>query len=220
MTEPSTRMGLALPTQADRFSTADIRANWEKLDAAPGTHICLSTTRPNWTAAQAGRKILETNTGLEWVWSGSSWLRLTGGQGMLRKTNGTMAISERSSDFSTSSKDYVKVVAVQSVSIPAGKRPLMVVGLWYQADNNAGPYAASIYRSSTSNSGPRIANQIIGAFGSERGAGGQIIAFERDGLTAGTYDFSLQIKSLDPVGGTSWMYGSGATPITITVIEL
>ena len=78
MPTPSPKMGLALPSQTDPFSTADVRANWEKIDAAPGVHICLSTTRPAWGAGQAGRKIYETNTGLEYVWNGTAFDRPVG----------------------------------------------------------------------------------------------------------------------------------------------
>ena len=73
MPTPSAKLGLALPSQPDDFSTADVRANWEKIDAAPGTFICTSTTRPTWGVNQAGRKIFETNTGVTRSWTGSSW---------------------------------------------------------------------------------------------------------------------------------------------------
>ncbi len=218
MTTPSTRYGLALPTQTDKFSTSDIRENWEKLDAAPGIFLCQSNDRPAWTAAQAGRTILELNTGLEWTWSGNSWVRLSGGRGVLRRTNGTPAIGERTNNFSTTSDDFVKVVSVTSVVIPAGGLPIMVMGIWPQADNSQGHFITAIYRSDTSNSGPKLSSANIGAYDGQ-GAGGQIIGFERGGLAAGTYDFSLQIKCA-PVGGTSWMYATGTQPIQIVIIEL
>lgn len=73
MPTPSPKLGLALPSQPDDFSTADVRANWEKIDAAPGTFICTSTTRPTWGVNQAGRHIYETNTGVTRAWTGSTW---------------------------------------------------------------------------------------------------------------------------------------------------
>lgn len=73
MPTPSPKLGLALPSQPDDFSTADLRANWEKIDAAPGTFICTSTTRPTWGANQAGRQIYEVNTGVTRAWTGTTW---------------------------------------------------------------------------------------------------------------------------------------------------
>lgn len=73
MPTPSPKLGLALPSQPDDFSTADVRANWEKIDAAPGAFICTSTTRPTWGVNQAGREIIEVNTGVKRMWTGSTW---------------------------------------------------------------------------------------------------------------------------------------------------
>jgi microcystin-dependent protein len=73
MPTPSPRLGLALPSQPDDFSTQDLRDNWSKIDAAPGTHICTSTTRPTWGVNQAGRQIFETNTGVTRSWTGAAW---------------------------------------------------------------------------------------------------------------------------------------------------
>ena len=84
MPTPSPRLGLALPSQPDDFSTADLHANWSKIDAAPGTHICTSTTRPPWGVNQAGREIFETNTGVKRAWTGSAWQALTAEPGDIK----------------------------------------------------------------------------------------------------------------------------------------
>ena len=68
MPTPSPRLGLAVPTTSDPFSTEDLADNWDLLDAFPGTYICTSATHPVWGAAQQGMRILETDTGLEWRW--------------------------------------------------------------------------------------------------------------------------------------------------------
>lgn len=73
MPTPSPKLGLALPSQPDDFSTADVRGNWEKIDAAPGTFICTSTTKPTWGVNQAGREIVEINTGVRRMWTGTTW---------------------------------------------------------------------------------------------------------------------------------------------------
>lgn len=87
MPTPSPRLGLALPSQPDDFSTADLRINWEKIDAAPGTFICTSTSRPAWGANQIGREIFETNTGVKRAWTGSGWLALTPEPGDLKTSS-------------------------------------------------------------------------------------------------------------------------------------
>lgn len=73
MPTPSPKLGLALPSQPDDFSTADVRGNWEKIDAAPGTYVCTSTSRPSWGENQAGRQIFEVNTGVTRSWTGTTW---------------------------------------------------------------------------------------------------------------------------------------------------
>ena len=47
----STVMGLKLNDPSDSFELSDFVANWETIDASPGTYICTSNTRPNWGAA-------------------------------------------------------------------------------------------------------------------------------------------------------------------------
>lgn len=220
MTTPSPRMGLALPSQADRFNTADIRSNWEKLDEAPGSFICTSTTRPSWTVAQTGRKIFETNTGLEWVWTGTTWLRLTGGSGILRLSNGSPAIAERTTTFTTTSDTSVIVVGLPSVVVPAGNRPLLIMALWINADNTSGPYPVAIFRSNANNTGPILGLTAVAHHTHLAGGGGALSTFEREGLDAGTYDFSLQISRYSTIGGTSYMYAATNQPIQLTVIEL
>lgn len=68
------RLGLKRNDGSDPFLRQDFVDNWNRLDAAPGTHICTSTTRPTWTAAQQGRLILETDTGSLYQWNGSTWV--------------------------------------------------------------------------------------------------------------------------------------------------
>lgn len=217
MTTPSPKLGLALPSQADPFSTADIRANWEKIDASPGTFICTSTTRPSWTAAQAGRKIYETNTGLEWVWSGTAWKR-TGPEGLLKKNDGSWAIAERTSDFSTTSNTFIRVVTLSSVVVPAGSRPIRVEVSWKKARNPAGNFQGCIFRSATNDSGPKMAQWHFGTNSNDANAGGgTYFAIERNGLAAGTYDFSLQITA---PSGTSVIEAGTTTPTSIIVTEL
>ena len=219
MPDISSKLGLVLPTQVDPFSTADIRNNWEKIDAAPGAHICTSGTRPTWTAAQEGRHIYETNTGLEWIWDGTKFVRASA-YGLLKRSDGSWAIGERTTDYSTTSKAYVVVASVTNVVIPAGNRPIRVDAAWRETANTANAsFSMGIFRSATNNSGPLMAHWGSGTFGGDFSGGGAFWALERNGLAAGTYSFSLQIHSND-AGGTSRVYGNSLQPITLSVSEM
>jgi hypothetical protein len=57
----------------DPFLRQDFVDNWNKLDAAPGVHICDSTTRPTWGSSQAGRLIWLTDWKQFQFWDGSAW---------------------------------------------------------------------------------------------------------------------------------------------------
>lgn len=214
MTTPSPRLKLKVPAQSDRFSTQDLIDNWNLLDAAPGLHICTSTTRPSdWGAAQAGRLIYETNTRLEWGWTGSAWVRVTGGTGILKRSDGSFAVGERTTDFATGSSTPVRAVSVTNVVVPDGHRTIMAIATWKDAGNpgNNDHFPGYIYRSNTNNSGPLMGAWQIGTIG------GTFVVFERNGLAAGTYDFSFQITA---PSGTSTLQASATTPISIAIIEL
>lgn len=214
MTTPSPRLKLKVPAQSDRFSTQDLIDNWNLIDAAPGTHICTSTTRPTtWAAAQAGRGIYETNTKLNWFWTGAAWVRGSGGVGILKRSDGSFAVGERTTDFSTGSVDPVRAVSVTNVVVPDGHRTLMLVATWTDAGNpgNSDRFPAWIFRSNTNNSGPIIGRWQIGTIG------GSMVMFIRDGLAAGTYDFSFQVAA--PTGTTT-VSGTATTPISIACLEL
>jgi hypothetical protein len=68
------RLQLKRNDGSDPFKRQDFTDNWNKIDAAPGVHICTSTSRPTWGASQAGRRILETDTRAEYEWSGTAFL--------------------------------------------------------------------------------------------------------------------------------------------------
>lgn len=217
MSTPSPRLDLALPSQSDPFSTTELRTNWEKLDAAPGTHICTSSTRPTWNSAKAGRKIYETDTRLEWLWDGAQWVR-TGGSGLLRRNDGSFAIAERTTDFSTGSTTFVRVVTLTNVVVPAGNRPIRVDVSWNKARNPAGNFRGAIFRSNANNSGPIMGIWYFGTSTSDVQAGGGVFwGMASGGLAAGTYDFSMQITA---PSGTSIIDATANTPTTIMVTEL
>lgn len=69
----STILGLKLNAESDPFQLSDFIANWNVLDASPGIFICTSTSRPNWTSAQAGRLIFMKDLKQLSYWSGTAW---------------------------------------------------------------------------------------------------------------------------------------------------
>lgn len=217
MTTPSPKLQLAVPTQVDDFSTDDLAANWQKIDGSPGSFICTSSTRPSWGTAHIGRKILETNTRLEWVWDGTAFQRMAP-IGLLRRSDGSFAVGERTTTFTTTSNTMVRAVSVTNVVVPDGNRPLRIDVSWYRAKNPDGNFTGAIYRSDTNNSGPKEAAMIFGTSTADANAGGgTFFALVRNGLPAGTYSWSFQITG--PTG-TSTLDASATTPITIVVTEL
>lgn len=69
----TTKLLLKKPAGVDPFLRTDFEENWDKLDAAPGAHICTSSSRPAWAAGLAGRMIFETDTGTLYRWTGTTW---------------------------------------------------------------------------------------------------------------------------------------------------
>lgn len=76
------RMSLKRPDDTDPFLTTDFVSNYNILDAAPGAHICTSTTRPSWGSAQAGRTVFLTDYKCFQYWDGSAWQNERGAAGM------------------------------------------------------------------------------------------------------------------------------------------
>lgn len=73
MSSNSTRLKLKLPDGTDPFVRSDFTHNWSTLDTSPGTFICTRTSRPNWGTGEYGRKILETDTRRELIWTSAGW---------------------------------------------------------------------------------------------------------------------------------------------------
>lgn len=69
----STYLGLKLNSATDPFLLSDFIGNWTILDGSPGVYVCTSSSRPAWTAAQAGRLIFMTDYKALSYWSGTSW---------------------------------------------------------------------------------------------------------------------------------------------------
>jgi hypothetical protein len=69
----STYLGLKLNGASDPFLLSDFVGNWTILDGSPGVYVCTSSSRPAWTAAQAGRLIFMTDYKCLSYWDGAAW---------------------------------------------------------------------------------------------------------------------------------------------------
>lgn len=70
----TSRLGLKRPDVTDPFLTQDFYDNYNLIDAAPGLHICTSSTKPTWGVNQAGRSIFMTDYKYIEVWDGTNWI--------------------------------------------------------------------------------------------------------------------------------------------------
>ncbi len=227
MPTPTSRLGLLKPSTADPFSTSDIAANWQKIDDNPGVFLCTSSTRPSWGAAHKGREILETDTLLKWIWTGST---AAGGfvrsapTGLLKTTTGAWAVAQRSTNFSTSSVlSYVAFLTLANVVVPPGNRTLMVTATWPWVSNTIGKTALGVFRTATNNGTPVLSTwQVAGDSTSPtpgaQGAGGTYVLYEKGGLAAGTYTYSFQMCVYS--ASTSTLSASATTVAELAVTEL
>lgn len=228
MPTPTTRLGLLKPSTSDAFSTADLAANWQKLDDNPGIYVCTSATRPSWGTAQKGREIIETDTLLKWIWTGSS---AAGGfvraapTGLLKNTGGAWARAQRTTAYSNSEASYKVMVGLSNVVIPNGRRTLMVIGTWPIVTNPNGQSAIGLFQSVTDGGATatgalatwKVSGDSSSAVQGATGSGGSYVTYIPGGLAAGVYNFSFQLYSY---AGTSTAQANATTPLEISVIEI
>ena len=208
MSSLTSRLGLKKWSLSDRWKNADLVDNWDLLDAAPGTHICTSSTRPStWGAGHTGRKIIETDTDLEYEWDGSGWVRLTG--------KGLVTRAERLTAFSTTSYTYSNVLATSSVAV-TNRRHLVIVEA-PRIYSTAALTTLAIYRDSTK------LNEWLhqGFTGAAAENQPRHLSFvTTDQPTEGSSVYSLQMAAVVGYGGTCYMEAATNKPCSITVVEV
>lgn len=198
--------------------------NLQKLDDVPGYKPCTSGTRPSWGAAQAGMLIVETDTGLIWRWDGTNFKR-TAPAGLLKRADGSPAIATRTTDFATTSTNFVVCLSLTNVVIPDGLRVLMVVVSFGKGENTSGAAVGGIFRSNANNTVPQIGNfGIVGDASSPtagaQGPGGSYAGWEVGGVSPGTYNYSFQLRSSVTYGGTSYIRADATNICRMAAIEL
>ena len=208
MTSLTSRLGLKRWSLSDKWRNADLVDNWNALDAAPGTHVCTSDARPTtWGTDQTGRRIIETDTGLEFRWDGTGWQRIAA-RGLVNRT-------ERLTLFSTTSFTMASVVATPSVAVKA-RRHLVIVEA-PRVYSSVGLTALALFRDST---------QLNlwwhqGGGGSAASQQPRPLAFTTtDQPTEGSVVYSLQCAAVVGFGGTSTIEPDTNRPCAITVVEV
>jgi hypothetical protein len=79
MATSTTKLGLIKPDLIDIVDISQLNSNADDIDAAVGSTIVTSATRP--AVPFAGQVIFETDTELSFVWDGATWKPSGGGGG-------------------------------------------------------------------------------------------------------------------------------------------
>jgi hypothetical protein len=221
MASQSTRMGLVIPTTADQFSTQDIANNWATIDKYPGTYICASTSRPNsgvggapvWSANQNGMRIRETDTGLEWLWTGSTFVRAAP-LGRLAGTVNTGTITANTFSSGTTNP-YVTAVSM-SVNIPAGNRWIQLLTTWGLVQNSYGYSVIGFFVDGVEKYAIGVAGDSTAPSPGAQGSAGTLSRIMQVAPGIHTIGISFRTRALPPPngGGTTT-----ASNVTLDVIE-
>lgn len=208
MSSLTDRLGLIVNTTADNFIVQDFTDNSQKLDDYPGIFICTSGTRPTWGANQNGMAIYETDTDLIWHWSGAAWER--------KVAKGHILGEELNSDFNTSSTTYVVAIDI-TVTVAAGNRRHLVI-----------IHAPGVYNTNglTQFAAYRDAN-LLQEWYSQGWTGAPVEKYPRpifavipDTPGAGSITYSLQVRAVSGIGGTSTIQATATKPLSIDIVEV
>lgn len=201
------RLLLKYFTTADKYDIADYTANMQAIDAAPGTFICTSITRPEWGSDQAGMAIYETDSKRRWIWDGTQFEILD--------PRGLVTRVERLSDISTTSTSYVDAVATDS-AVYTNRRHMIIAeapGVY----NTNGLTGMAIYRDNTliqewqqqgwTGSTPDKQPRPLSMVTTDQWVGGPAV-------------YHLQFEAVVGFGGTSTILGGTNKPIALSVVEI
>lgn len=124
MATTTTKLALIKPDYADNVDVADLNSNADAIDAAVGSTIVTSTTRP--TSPFAGQVIFETDTEDSFVWDGTSWKPAGGGAGagaggaILLNLNQITANYTFDTGYNGVSAGPVTIASGVTVTVPVG----------------------------------------------------------------------------------------------------
>lgn len=224
MPTPSTHLGLNIFSTGDTFSTAAYDNNWSLLDEYPGILICTSTTRPGmaggvaaWGANQTGMRIVETDTGLTWQWTGSAFVR-TAGSGLLGRVTRTSNIGTTTT-WVPPGTGTLTTALTQTVHPPNGARQLMIHAEVPEVTNPSGYSYLVLQRDAVIlNSWPVITLQETGSGNaSNPGTPGSFTTWDIPGESSAVY--TLAFAANTATGGTTTLVAAATRPIGLTVVE-
>lgn len=229
----SPNLGLYIFSDSDTFNLTQYDDNWSILDDYPGNYICASTTRPGsnggpgiggtpaaWGAAQKGQKIVETDTGLTWSWSGTAFVRDNPKGSLGRVTTSTTVAT--TSSWSPSANGTFATAISELIQVPNGGRQLMIVAEVPEVTNVSGSSYLLITRTISStatilNSWPVPTHQQV-VNSNFPGTPGSFSTFDIPGSASATYSLCFAVNPA--FGGTTSLIAGFSRPISLTVIEL
>ena len=191
------KLQLKRPDGTDPFLRQDFIDNWNKIDAAPGLHICTSSGRPAWGSGQSGRLIFETDTERVMQWNGTAFVEPAFGP---KAYSGALIFSGvTQGEGSTVRRD----IGTLTVS-----RPTLITGAmnvrWSLPSNNYQSFSAYAAINGV-NLGPTVAQVQVG--GLTAGLATQVltntILFRGSLAAAGTYTIGFNGTTGSPSGSTT-----------------
>jgi hypothetical protein len=204
MTTPSDRIGLIVPDDDDAFSTEDLAANWEKVDAYAGHFVVASALPGDWGADQAGLQVWQIDTGLSWLWNGTTFERSA--------PKGWLGGDEKITDTNNNS-DVMAILATAEVDVPRGGRRVEVTISWGETSASGGALRTvlAVFRDET-----EVRRWIIGT---ALGDGGSLTCYDQPG--EGTFEYTFQFAvATAALPGTATIEAAATSPARIDVVEV
>lgn len=185
-----------------------------------GMLIDTSAGRPGIVPTAGARvSLYETDTGLEWVWNGSAWVR--------RNAVGLLGIpGTRDSNYSNATTSFTTVVETPSIHVPDGERVLKITVTWPVAENPAGTFVLGVKRTLADGSSPATLQRWNGAGDSTsavpgaQGFGAAYVVYEPAGLPEDDYKWQFVARSVAGIGGTTEIKCDSDFLATIAVEEV
>jgi hypothetical protein len=206
------RLGLQKPVTADDFDTAEIAANWQKVEDFPGRNIvaAFANLPVGWGAAHEGMSVITKDDDNDWYWDGAAFVRNVP-RGLLA------APTLRTSDFSTNQATFQTVVS-RAVTYPRGGRSLQIITSWPKAEGDDGRVQMGIFRDAVSIKDWQV-NGDVGATNYEFGEGGCMVLIDTP-PSNGAYTYTLQIRVPAGLTGSVFLRATATNPIEIAVVEV
>lgn len=241
MATSTSKLGLRKPATSDVVSVeTDLNQNYDKLDAAVGTYVCTSATRPT-TGNYAGRLIFETDTSRLLVRTSSAkWKTLNGRNDLPAPVTNTSLFAI--SNTSSTTDPAVGLICVTSAITTDGISTYEITGSWPGAVTTTQPaviaernglsvflhrytYNGTVYSINATLNTSYLSREIgynsVSSNTAAPGGGGTLVS--RDTPPAGTYYYALRAVRWDSTASTTNNYrieNSSTSPSRLAVVEM